>query len=94
MSNGVWYTLGVCGSYWISSSSLFRWTTLPGVSARLRPGAKALSSTMLSRPCLMSFIRLRIPSARLVPPVSKARRSATGLNASSSAGLIASTNWP
>jgi len=38
-------------------------------------------------------MRLRAPSARLAPPVSTARRSATGLAASTSAGLIASTNW-
>jgi hypothetical protein len=34
--------------------------------------------------------RLRIPSARLAPPVSTARRSATGFEASSSVGLVAS----
>ena len=37
---------------------------------------------MLSRPSLRSCIRLRIPSARLAPPVSTARRSATGFEAS------------
>ena len=38
--------------YWISSISLLRYTTLPGDSARLRPGAKAVASTIVSLPGL------------------------------------------
>ena len=41
---------------------------------------------MLSRPSSRSCVRLRIPSARLAPPVSTARRSATGFEASSRVG--------
>ena len=93
ISSGVWCTVSVVGAYWISSISRLRCTTLPGVSARLRPGAKAVASTMLSRPSFRSCSRLRAPSARLAPPVSMARRSAAGLDSSSSDGLIASTNW-
>ena len=60
--------------------------------ARLRPGANAVASTMVRRPSLRSCRRLRAPSARLAPPVSIARRSAAGLESSSSVGLVALTN--
>ena len=93
ISSGTSCTVPVVGEYWINSISLLRYTTLPGESARLRPGANAVASTMLSLPSLMSCIKLRVPSAMLAPPVSTARFSAAGLAASCKVGLIASTNW-
>src|SRR4028119_964288 len=91
ISSGVRCASSVVGSYWISSIRRLRWTTLPGDRARLRPGAKAVASTMLSRPSFRSAARLRAPSARLAPPVSIARRSAAGFEASSSGGRLAGT---
>src|SRR3954468_20105916 len=70
-----------------------RWTTLPGVSARLRPGAKASASTMVRRPALRSAIRLRAPATTLAPPVSIALCKAAGFDISIRVGLMASTNW-
>jgi len=40
---------------------------LAGRKRQVTAGAKALASTIFSRPSRMSFIRLRMPSVRLVP---------------------------
>ena len=61
MTSGRLCTVGVVASYWMSSISALRNTTLPGVTARLRPTANARSSVIVIRPRRASSARLRSP---------------------------------
>ena len=54
----------------MSSISSLRYTTLPGVTARLRPTSNARSSVIVMRPLRASSARLRKPCTRLAPSVS------------------------
>ena len=93
INSGRLRTCAVAGAYWISWISSFSYTTLPGVTARLRPTSNADSSVMDTRPCSTSSIRCRMPACRLSPLVASASCSASGLVAAKLAGLMASISW-
>ena len=93
ISSGRRCTFGVDGAYWISSISALRYTTSPGVIARLRPTAKARASLIEMRPTRASAARFDMPCARLAPSVATARFSTSGFVAGKFDGAIASTNW-
>ncbi len=61
ISSGRRYTRAVLGAYWISSISGFLNTTLPGVTARLRPTANAPASLLEMWPRCASAARLTKP---------------------------------
>ncbi len=90
--SGRFATRDVVASYWISSISSLRNTTLPGVTARLRPTSNADSSLIVMRPLATSPMKLRKPSITLAPSVSIARASTSGLVAGKFVGATASTN--
>ena len=79
-------------SYCSTSMRSLRYTTLPGVQARLRPTSNGEVSTCRGRPllCSMSSRKLRHPSTTLRPPVSSARLSTAGLVAGKFVGANAS----
>ena len=93
MTSGRLCTVGVVASYWMSSISALRNTTLPGVTARLRPTANARSSVIVIRPRRVSSTRLRSPFTRLSPSVATAFASTSGLVAGKFVGAMASTYW-
>jgi hypothetical protein len=95
-SIGTSYTVSVRGSYWISSMSRLRWTTLPGVAARSSPRESFDVSTCRGQPpCVATSSMKRVtPRATLAPPVSKARLSAVGFPMRKFVGASASTSWP
>ena len=84
-------TRAVVGAYWMSSISSLRKTTLPGVTARLRPTSNARSSLIVMRPRCASATRLASPCTRLAPSVDSARFSTSGLVAMKLVGASAST---
>ncbi len=84
-------TRAVVGAYWMSSIRSLRKTTLPGVTARLRPTANARSSLIVMRPRRASSARLATPRMRLAPSVDSARFNASGLVAMKLVGASAST---
>jgi len=86
MTSGIARTRGVDGAYWISWKISFSNTTLPGVTARLRPTSNEPSSVCESRPLSTSPIRLRIPRASVSPLVASAAFSTSGLLAAKFAG--------
>ena len=81
------------GAYWMSWISSFSYTTWPGVTARLRPTSKAVSSVWLMRPLRHVGEQVGEPArealaARLHAPGA----GPSGLVAAKFAGLIASTH--
>ena len=92
ISSGRLATFAVVASYCRSSISALRKTTLPGVTARLRPSANADSSLIVIRPLPMSPAKLLSPATTLAPSVSNARFSTSGFVAGKFVGAIASTN--
>ena len=92
ITSGRLRTRAVVGAYWMSSISSLRYTTLPGVTARLRPTSKARSSLIEMRPRCASAARFARPCARLAPSVDSARFSTSGLVATKLVGASASTN--
>ena len=81
ISSGSARTVGVVGSYWISSISRLRNTTWPGVSATVSPGRKS-STPGGGRPAWMrsnSASQFCQPNQRLRPRDSKVLPSACGL---------------
>ncbi len=74
-------TVEVAGLYWISSISRLRNTTLPGVTATLRPtsGLGTAVPGAFAIACLASSRKCRSPSARFLPPEATVRCSTTGL---------------
>ena len=91
ITSGRLHTVGVVASYWMSSMSSLRNTTLPGVTAMLRPTSNARSSVIVMRPVRASSARLRRPCTRLAPSVAHARAARTsGLVAGKLVGAIAS----
>ena len=86
-------TVGVVGVYWMSCITSFSYTTAPGVTAMLRPTAKADSSVCEMRPFSTSPIRFRSPCASAWPSDPSAAFTTSGLVAAKFAGHIMSTNW-
>ena len=75
-------TFAVVGSYWISSMRSLRNTTLPGVTATLRPTSKA-SAPAGGRPASVrstSSLQLEAPRTRLRPPSFVVLAMLTGLS--------------
>ena len=81
MSSGSGRTCGVDGAYSISSIRRLRKTTLPGVIATLRPGAKFSAPTGDRAPTArsQSSIRFCAPRIRLAPNSARVRSSTSGL---------------
>jgi hypothetical protein len=94
-SRGSACTVGVCGTYWISSIKPLRQTTLPAVVARWRPTAKSsvpAGGAPVCRRCTSST-QSCAPRRKFMPPSLAVRRSTSGLVQGRLAGEAMSSHW-
>ena len=96
-SSGRSNTFGVVGSYWMSSISALRNTTLPGVVPMLTPSSNAFASVIEMRswplPRSMSSSRLLRPRTRFCPPDAIVSLNTSGLVSAKFDGASASMYW-
>ena len=82
-STGMRNTVSVDGEYWMSCISSFSNTTLPGVSARLRPISNLLASDWRNFsspwPASMSSVSIFMPRTRFSPFDASVSRRTSGL---------------
>jgi hypothetical protein len=94
ISTGSAHTCAVVGAYWISSISRFLSTTLPGVTATLRPttNCSVPGGGMPAATRCRLVSALSAPRTRFWPPSAKVRFSATGLVISMFPGEVMSSH--
>src|SRR5665647_1097716 len=95
ISSGCAWTEGVAGSYWISSMSRLRKTTLPGVSATALPGRNCSTPRGLALPSTATASRDQFakPVTRLAAPAASVRFWTCGLVAMKLEGDHMSSHW-